>query len=170
MWPRTHLTLRMLPAPTSRSQIFLLGAAIVEQLADALNFLGPDRVEIGLIAPFAIGRHTHRHYGKYRSRDHSSAIALHHIFTTVCDTWGVTGLQRSLRPLEVRASRTKARWCTVYYNNTELTCDIRTNVGAVCYITTTRQKYRYTGDSSIRSITTVSSSVRLLAAATSASC
>ena len=46
------------------------------------------RVEIGLIAPFALDALQYRHYGKYRSRDHRSATALHHVFTAVYDTWG----------------------------------------------------------------------------------
>ena len=44
------------------------------------------RVEIGLIAPFTLDATA---YGNVQgSRDHSSATALHHVFTTVYDTWG----------------------------------------------------------------------------------
>ena len=80
------------------------------------------RVEIGLIAPFALDALQNRHYGKYRSRSHSSATALHHVFTTVYGTWGDGRTTAATAPTESESTRTKARWLNsgVYSNYLQL--------------------------------------------------
>ena len=41
-------------------------------------------------SPVCVGRPTVPSYGRHRSRDHRSATALHHVFTTVYDARGVS--------------------------------------------------------------------------------
>ena len=44
-------------------------------------------------------------HGKYRSRDHRNATALHHVFTTVYDTWGGDRTTAVAAPTESEGKR-----------------------------------------------------------------
>ena len=71
------------------------------------------RVEIGLIAPFALDA-----YSTNTAGTGAETTAVRQPFIMSSQQYvthgGVTGLQRSLRPLEVRAARKRARWCGLY--------------------------------------------------------
>ena len=77
-----------------------------------------------------VGTLTAATYGKYRSRDHSSATALHRVLTTVYGTWGGGRPTEATAPTGSEGSRRKAR-CVYTFNTSIMKVDLNPHSGLI---------------------------------------
>ena len=77
-----------------------------------LNSFSPSRsrVEIGLIAPFALDALYSTDLRQVQEPNHRRATALHRVFTAVYGTWGDGRTTAATAPTGSESTRTKARW------------------------------------------------------------